>query len=50
VFPELKRDAKHGGEVAGDARKSIEKRLGKSVVSGQNFLSGKKRKLVGGSR
>jgi hypothetical protein len=31
-IPELKEDAKEGGDVAGSARKDIEQRLGKSIV------------------
>lgn len=34
----LKADAKAGGDIAGGARKKLEKRLGKSVVSEKNFL------------
>ena len=37
-FPKLKKDAKDGGDVAGSTRKDIEKKLGKSVVSRDNFL------------
>jgi hypothetical protein len=37
-FPHLKKDAKDGGDVAGSTRKDIEKKLGKSVVSKDNFL------------
>ncbi len=37
-FPKLKKDAKEGGDVAGSARKDIEQKLGKSVVSSDNFL------------
>ncbi len=37
-FPELKRDAKDGGNVAGSTRKDIEGKLGKSVVSKDNYL------------
>ncbi|MEK7544097.1 MAG: Bro-N domain-containing protein [Patescibacteria group bacterium] len=36
--PKLKADAKAGGDIAGGARKKLEKRLGRSVVSKQNFL------------
>lgn len=42
----LKADAKAGGEIAGGARKKLEKRLKKSIVSKENFLKepeGKKR-------
>lgn len=41
-IPKLKSDAKAGGDIAGGARKNLEKRLGRSVVSKQNFLSKKK--------
>ncbi|MFZ5365352.1 MAG: Bro-N domain-containing protein [Patescibacteria group bacterium] len=34
----LKSDAKAGGDIAGGARKKLEKRLGKPVVSKDNFL------------
>lgn len=37
-FNYLKKDAKDGGDVAGSTRKDIENKLGKSVVSGDNFL------------
>lgn len=42
----LKSDAKAGGEIAGGARKQLEKRLKKSVVSSENYIDepeGKKR-------
>ena len=34
----LKSDAKAGGDIAGNARKQLEKRLGKSIVTKTNFL------------
>ena len=34
----LKQDANDGGDIAGVARKKLEKRLGKSIVSDQNYL------------
>ncbi|MBI2099369.1 Bro-N domain-containing protein [Candidatus Uhrbacteria bacterium] len=37
-LPKLKADAKAGGDIAGGARKKLEARLGRSVVSKQNFL------------
>ena len=37
-FQHLKKDAKDGGDVAGSTRKDIEQKLGKSVVSNDNFL------------
>jgi len=45
-LPKLKADAKAGGDIAGGARKSLEKRLGQSIVNKNNFknnfrLSGK---------
>lgn len=45
-FEPLKKDAQEGGAVAGSARKDIEKRSGKPVVSSENYkaLTGKKKK------
>ena len=37
-IPKLKEDAKAGGDIAGGARKQLEKRLGRSVVSRNNYL------------
>lgn len=34
----LKSDAKAGGDIAGGAKKQLEKRLGRSIVSGKNYL------------
>jgi len=34
----LKEDAKAGGNIAGNARKELEKKLGKSIVTKENFL------------
>jgi len=42
----LKSDAKAGGGIAGGARKKLEKRLGHSIITKQNFLGNKKRKLL----
>ena len=36
--PKLKEDARAGGEIAGNARKQLEKKLGKSVVSNKRFI------------
>ncbi len=36
--PKLKSDAKAGGAIAGGARKQLEKRLNRSVVTNKNFL------------
>lgn len=37
-FTKLKKDAEEGGEIAGVARRKLEKRLKRSVVTGNNFL------------
>ena len=42
--PKLKSDAKAGGNIAGGARKKLEKRLGRSIVTKQNFLKKKENK------
>jgi len=38
VFPNLKKDATEGGQVAGKTRADIEARVGKKVVSKKNYL------------
>jgi len=38
-FDECKDAAKDGGEVAGNARKDAEKRIGKSIISDENYLT-----------
>ncbi|MDP3915224.1 MAG: Bro-N domain-containing protein [Bacteroidota bacterium] len=38
TFPKSKQIARRGGNVAGVARKETEKELGRSIISGQNFL------------
>jgi DNA-damage-inducible protein D len=43
-FEECKESAKEGGEAAKDARESVERRLGKSTISKENFLPNKKEK------
>ncbi len=45
-LPKLKSDAQAGGDIAGGARKQLEKRLGKSIVSGKNHLKKQKKKLI----
>ena len=40
--PKLKEDASRGGRVAGNARKELEKELGRSVVSKGNYLPKKR--------
>jgi hypothetical protein len=47
-MPKLKADAQAGGDIAGGARKKLEKRLGRSVVSRANYLKNpQNKKLVG---
>ncbi len=36
--PKLKEDARAGGEIAGNARKQLEKKLGRSIVSKKSFI------------
>ena len=38
-FAENKEAAKEGGEVAGNARKDAEKRIGKSIISSENYVT-----------
>ncbi len=40
--PKLQADAKAGGTIAGGARKALEKRLGRGIVSKKNFLNQKR--------
>ena len=40
----LKSDAKAGGNIAGNARKALEKRLKRPIVSGHNYLKEKEAK------
>lgn len=37
-FPELRKDARDGGDVAGATRKDIEGKLGNTVISSDNYL------------
>jgi len=41
--PKLKDDARIGGQIAGTARKQIERKLGRSIISNNNFLKSGKR-------
>ncbi|PIU80464.1 MAG: phage antirepressor protein [Candidatus Moranbacteria bacterium CG06_land_8_20_14_3_00_40_12] len=45
-LPKLKSDAKAGGDIAGGARKKLEKRLGHSVVSKHNFKKLKEKRRL----
>ncbi len=44
--PKLKCDAGRGGKIAGNARKELEKELGRSVVTKENYLPKKKSKKL----
>ncbi|MDO9576978.1 MAG: Bro-N domain-containing protein [Candidatus Cloacimonadales bacterium] len=46
-FPDLRKAAKNGGNVAGVARKQLEKESGKKVVSKKNYLANEERELIG---
>ena len=47
-FPQLKHSAKEGGDIAKNARKELEQKIGKSVVSNENYLhlNNKKKKQI----
>jgi hypothetical protein len=42
----LKDDARVGGQIAGTTRKQIERKLGRSIVSENNFLNNKQNKKI----
>ena len=42
--PKLRSDAHAGGKIAGDARKALEKRLKRLVVSVHNYLPNRKQR------
>ncbi|MBP9732448.1 MAG: Bro-N domain-containing protein [Candidatus Magasanikbacteria bacterium] len=44
--PKLKNDARRGGNVAGVAKKQLEKEIGRKVVTSDNYLPEKKRKKL----
>lgn len=44
-FPQNRKIAKEGGSIAGRARKQIERKTGKKVISKQNFLSLNRKKI-----
>ena len=46
TFPENRQVAHEGGSVAGNARKEIEKKTGKKVISGLNFKGIEKQKKL----
>jgi hypothetical protein len=45
-IPKLKNDVRVGGQIAGSARKQIERKIKRSVVSDKNFLELKKKKKL----
>ena len=45
-IPKLKKDAQEGGDIAGGARRKLEKRLGRSVVSKENFIPARQKKKL----
>ena len=49
-FPQLKYTAKEGGDIAKNTRKELEQKIGKSIISSENYLnltdSKKKEKLI----
>ena len=45
--PRLKDDARVGGQIAGSARKQIERKIGRTIVSKNNFLRNKTREIKG---
>ena len=49
-FHQSKHSAKEGGEVAGEARKDLEHRSGRKVVSSQNYLQGAQVKSLKGKK
>ncbi len=46
-LPKLKDDARAGGKIAGTARKQIERKTGRSIISKENFLPNKDKKKLG---
>jgi len=44
--PRLRDDARVGGQIAGSARKQIERRIGRTIVSKNNFLRNKKINII----
>jgi len=44
--PRLRDDGRVGGQIAGSARKQIERRIGRTIVSKNNFLRNKKMNII----
>ena len=49
-LPKLAKDARDGGTVAGNARKEIEVKTGRKVVTRENYLNQKQRKTLSSKR
>ncbi len=52
-FPELKQKAKEGGDIAKNTRQELEQKIGKSIVSNENYLhltEGKRKKSCRGKK
>jgi hypothetical protein len=45
-FDENKKVAREGGSIAGNARKNIEEKIGKKVITSDNFETLKNKKLL----
>ncbi len=45
-IPSSKADANAGGDIAGGARKKLEERLGRTIVSKENYLPNKEKKKI----
>ena len=43
-FPKLKQTAKEGGNIAKNTRKELEQKIGKSIISKENYLHLEKKK------
>ena len=46
-FPENLHAAREGGTVAGNARRELEQKAGKRIISSENYLPKKKKELTG---
>jgi hypothetical protein len=46
-FNQLKDSAKEGGDIANNTRKELEAKIGKTIISKNNYLNLKKKKILG---
>jgi len=44
-YDEIERDVREAGDTAADARRAVEQRLGEPVVSSQNFLVSRRKRV-----